>query len=351
MFLGTDSKVYILDKSENNKAQVNGHPAWGVEYDINSNTYRAMDVRSNTFCAGGATLGDGRYFVTGGNKAVKQGGATAQQGAAPYKDYNGGKAIRFLTPCDDESCNWVDKASNQLVVERWYPTVEPLKDGHVIVIGGMRDGGFVPSHNSNEASYEFYPPKNNGLQRYLPLIDRTVPLNLYPITFLMSSGELFIQSGRQAILWNYQKQSENRLPNIPHAPRVYPASAGTVLLPLRPKNNYLETVLFCGGMSLGKAANWGNEGGPSVMVTERPASNKCDQISPLAGATWTTVDDLPQARSMGQFIIMPDGKLWFGNGVQTGVAGYSTDPNNAGQPVGQSFGDNPSYQVSARAPL
>lgn len=29
MFLGNDKKVYILDKAENNEAQVNGHPAWG----------------------------------------------------------------------------------------------------------------------------------------------------------------------------------------------------------------------------------------------------------------------------------------------------------------------------------
>ena len=28
MFLGTPDKVYIVDKVENNPAQVNGHPAW-----------------------------------------------------------------------------------------------------------------------------------------------------------------------------------------------------------------------------------------------------------------------------------------------------------------------------------
>jgi hypothetical protein len=30
LFVGTpDSKVYIVDKTENNAAQINGHPAWG----------------------------------------------------------------------------------------------------------------------------------------------------------------------------------------------------------------------------------------------------------------------------------------------------------------------------------
>jgi len=32
MFLGTSDKVYIVDKAENNPAQVNGHPAWAQGY-------------------------------------------------------------------------------------------------------------------------------------------------------------------------------------------------------------------------------------------------------------------------------------------------------------------------------
>lgn len=130
MFLGTEQKVYILDKTENNPVSVNGHPAWAVEYDINSNSYRPMEVRSNTFCAGGMTLGDGSWLVTGGNKAVTTNGATAKAGAG-YGAYNGGKALRFLSPCDNMQCQWNDQNSNQLNMERWYPTVEPLADGSI----------------------------------------------------------------------------------------------------------------------------------------------------------------------------------------------------------------------------
>lgn len=343
MFLGTEQKVYILDKTENNPVRVNNHPAWAVEYDINSNTYRTMNVRSNTFCAGGMTLGDGRWLVTGGNKAVTTDGATAKSGGG-YGAYNGGRALRFLSPCDNQQCQWDDQASNQLNTERWYPTVEPLADGHNIVLGGMRDGGFVPSQGSNNPTYEFYPPKNNGVSRHLPILQRTVPLSLFPIAYLMSSGEVLIQAGREAILWNYKQQSERALPHIPGAPRVYPASGGSALLPLTPANGYKETILFCGGMSLGKAANWGNEGGPAIAVSQVPASTSCEQISPLQGGSWEAVDDLPEGRSMGQFIQLPDGTLWFGNGVTTGVAGYNTNPNAVGAPVGESYGDHPSYQ-------
>ncbi|KIS70996.1 glyoxaloxidase 2 [Mycosarcoma maydis] len=343
MFLGTEQKVYILDKTENNPVSVNGHPAWAVEYDINSNSYRPMEVRSNTFCAGGMTLGDGSWLVTGGNKAVTTNGATAKAGAG-YGAYNGGKALRFLSPCDNMQCQWNDQNSNQLNMERWYPTVEPLADGSNIILGGMRDGGFVPSQGSNVPTYEFYPPKSGGASINLPILQRTVPLSLYPIAYLMSSGEVFIQAGREAILWNYDQQSERAFAKIPGAPRVYPASGGSAMLPLTPADDYKETILFCGGTSLGKVSNWGNEGGPSIPISQVPASTSCEQISPFQGGNWESVDDLPERRSMGQFINLPDGTLWFGNGVTTGVAGYSTDPNSVGKPVGESYGDNPSYQ-------
>lgn len=341
MFLGASGKAYILDKVEDNKANVNGHPAWAVEYDYNSNKYRVMDVRTNTFCAGGATLADGRWLVTGGNKAVGHGGVDAKPGNKPYGSYNGGRALRFLSPCSDESCEWVDKNSNQLEKERWYPTVEPLGDGSVAIIGGMRDGGYVPSKGSNEPTLEYYPRKGDGKSVYVDFLDRTVPLSLYPHTFLMGNGELFMQANREAILWNWNRNSETRLPNIPKAPRVYPASGGAVLLPLTPNNNYRETVLFCGGMAMNNR-QWGNEGGPSVMVTERDASKSCEQISPMTNnPQWQSVDDVPEARSMGQFITLPNGKIWFGNGIATGTAGYTNNPNAAGKPVGNSFGDNP----------
>lgn len=29
MFVGNEEKVYMLDKAENNPAQIKGHPAWG----------------------------------------------------------------------------------------------------------------------------------------------------------------------------------------------------------------------------------------------------------------------------------------------------------------------------------
>ncbi len=184
---------------------------------------------------------------------------------------------------------------------------------------GWYEGWWIrPSQGSNNPTYEFYPPKNNGGSRQMGILQRTVPLSLFPIAYLMSSGEVFVQAGREAILWNYSQQSERGLPNIP-VPPCLPCIGWLCLAAPPPDTNYRETILFCGGMSLGKTSNWGNEGGPAIAVSNVLASTSCEQISPIAGGGWQQVDDLPQGRSMGQFIQLPDGTLWFGNGVTTGV--------------------------------
>ena len=38
------------------------HAAWGSEYDLRTNEVRAMDVVSNSFCAGGIPLGNGTWL-------------------------------------------------------------------------------------------------------------------------------------------------------------------------------------------------------------------------------------------------------------------------------------------------
>lgn len=152
------------------------------------------------------------------------------------------------------------------------------------------------------------------------------------------------------------------------------------LLPLTPENDYKETVLFCGGMELEDMTQWGNEAGVNTSITSTDASKNCEQISPLdKHAKWQQMDSLPSGRSMGQLILLPDGKIWFGNGVTKGTAGYNTDPNSIGkvraapssqltslfrshcvyekltgfgtfQPVGQSYGDAPERNVHVYDP-
>ncbi|KAL7423524.1 hypothetical protein Q5752_001104 [Cryptotrichosporon argae] len=351
MFVGNKDKVYIIDKTENNPVTIDGeygtHPAWAVEYDVNTNTYRAMDVYSNTFCAGGGVLGNGTWAVFGGNKPVTTNG-TATTTAGVYDDTDGGTAIRMITPCDDETCQYVQGAQTynisddtggylQMTSKRWYPMVEALEDGSLIVIGGDINGGYVNTAAQDNPTYEFFPAKGDGEAVTLQFLSDTLPVNLYPLTWLMPSGLLFMQSGNGSILLNYTSNDVTYLPNMPYAIRVYPASAATAMLPLTPANNYTATVLFCGGSN---TTEWGSDGGSGYNVTAVPADQTCVRISPDdANPEYTDDDDFPEGRSMGQFVILPDATMWMGNGVAMGTAGYGDE----GWSVGQSYGQDPIY--------
>ena len=56
------------------------------------------------------------------------------------------------------------------------------------------------------------------------------------------------------------------------------------------------------------------------------------QITPESDPTWQEEDSLDQGRTMGQFIILPDGRLWMGNGGALGTAGYGNESCQPGDP-------------------
>lgn len=56
-----------------------------------------------------------------------------------------------MTPCSDGTCNWTADLDG-IPVNRWYPSLETLEDGSVIVIGGEMYGGFVNSVNQHQST-------------------------------------------------------------------------------------------------------------------------------------------------------------------------------------------------------
>ncbi|OCF30659.1 glyoxal oxidase [Kwoniella heveanensis CBS 569] len=350
VFLGNNKKIYVLDKTENNPIEITGkygtHPAWATEYDIETNEYRTMDVFSNTFCAGGGVLGNGTWVVFGGNQPVTTGGV-ASTDAAAYSDTDGGTAIRMLNPCTDESCEYIQGETSYLTTDantggwlqmtgrRWYPMVEALPDGSLIIIGGDKNGGYVNTEAQDNPTYEFFPPRDDDPVDLQFLAD-TLPINLYALTWLMPSGKLFMQANRKTILYDYDTKETTDLPDMPYAARVYPASAATAMLPLIPDNDYAATLLFCGGSN---PPQWGNDGTAGYNVTAIAADNTCVRITPEGSAKYEDDDYMLEGRSMGQFVILPDSTFWMGNGVAMGTAGYGDD----GYSVGQSYGQAPLY--------
>ncbi|KAK8843343.1 hypothetical protein IAR55_006999 [Kwoniella newhampshirensis] len=343
MFLGTMNKVYIVDKTENNNATINGHPAWATEYDLTTNQFRPMDVLSNSFCAGGTVLGNGTWLNVGGNQAITYGGVAmnndpvSQSGASAYKDWDGGKAIRLLDPCDDESCDWVDSPAMYMTSRRWYPTLETLEDGSAIIIGGCEWGGYVnydsTTNGQNNPTVEYFPSK--GQPFTLNFLLDTMPVNLFPLVWLLPSGNILMQAEYKTIIFDYKNNVEYNVNDIPDCVRVYPASAGTAVFPMTPENNWTSTIIFCGGTFLESdqwTTNW--------PIVQYPANNSCVRITPDVDLAWYHDDPLQTGRSMGNFINLPDGRLFYVNGAGLGTAGYGTE----NWVIGQSYADDPQYQ-------
>ncbi|KAJ7632761.1 DUF1929-domain-containing protein [Roridomyces roridus] len=374
MFLGNDQKVYILDKAEGNAAQINGHPAWGAVWDINTHETQLMESNSNTFCSSGFHLPNGSFAVFGGNGAIGPGGNIGSvpnpgggSGAwdATYQDFDGSKAIRILNPCtssDDftsTQCQWFDNADVlAMQKKRWYSAAEALADGTIAIIGGFVNGGYINRNTPNndpttsggaaEPTYEFYPSNGQPAQQ-MAFLTKTSGLNAYAHTFLMASGKMFLQANFSTMLWDPSANVETPLPDMPgQVIRVYPASGGAAMLPLTPANNYQQTIIFCGGNDM-PDESWGNYSYPNADTWNIPASKDCQRITPEpadgSAPVYVQDDDMLDTRTMGQFIILPDGKMLMVNGGANGTAGYATSTGTTQfffqMPFGMSLASGP----------
>lgn len=139
--------------------------------------------------------------------------------------------------------------------------------------------------------------------------------------------------------------------------RVYPASGAVAMLPLTVKDNYTATLLFCGGSDL-PDYDYGDYGGPYTDVWTYPTSKDCQRLTPEptdgSAVAYEQDDDMLEGRTMGQFIILPNGKLLVVNGGEKGTAGYSlgtrTTPNLADMPFGPSLATDPVYKPAIYDP-
>jgi len=390
--------AWILDKTEGNPMKrPDGKPYWGSFVDLTTNQVTPTATFTNAFCAGGTTLGNGTWLVAGGNQPVDEGGAPTYiyQPSGVYQDQDGRKAIRIIEPnnyrANDSRLAWLDNYSantppltgNGLQMQswRWYPGVEPLADGTVVLIGGANNGGYINRNTPNtdpafaypttggpgnldnnglfyggaNPTYEFWP--SQGTLRIVNFMVKTSGLNMYPHTFLMPDGRIFMQANYSTTLWDPRSNTEEALPDMPdQIIRVYPASGATWMLPLTPENDYTPTIVFCGGTVLADDA-WGNYTAPNVNVLNVDASRDCSSITPVdsngntnANAQYVREEKMPEGRTMGNAIHLPDGTTVILNGAEKGTAGYanvSWNIVNAGQPNEvrtEGLAQNPAYK-------
>ncbi|KAE9407813.1 hypothetical protein BT96DRAFT_1037614 [Gymnopus androsaceus JB14] len=340
----SETSAVILDKVEHNPLMVDGHIAWGAELEINTQSVRALNPTSNTWCATGSFIGNGTLVSTGGNPIV----------------------------ITDETCDILEDPTRiRLTSPRWYPSSARISDGSMIIIGFPNlvvthltcRHQFYQQRSVNNPSYEFFPPKNingkpplpfilassdklshlgfNGLQIPLQFLNDTLNANLFPIVKQLPDDTLFIAANQQAMIFDWKTNTEVlRLPDIPNGVRVTsPFSAGSVLLPLTPENNYTPEVLICGGSTISDTQD------PDTISAETPASAQCSRIVLTAdgiAAGWS-VETMPVPRIMTDLILLPDGRVMIVNGAQTGVAGFAGLGTEVLNAVGNSFADNPAF--------
>ncbi|RDX79978.1 Aldehyde oxidase GLOX1, partial [Mucuna pruriens] len=291
--------------------------AHSLEYDVASNTFRALFVQTNVWCSSGAVSPGGTLVQTGG-----------------FND--GDRAVRTFNPCG--TCDWIE-LNTGLAARRWYATNHILPDGRQIVIGGRR-----------QFNYEFYPKTQATAKNTysLPFLvqtnDADAENNLYPFVFLNVDGNLFIFANNRAILFDYSKNSVVRTyPQIPGGdPRCYPSTGSAVLLPLRnlrePKVQ--AEVLICGGAPRGAFPE--TLSGRFVGALKTCARIKITDPNPR----WV-METMPGARVMSDMVLLPNGDVLIINGAAVGTAGWELGRD----PVLNPFLYKPNNRIGSRFEL
>lgn len=275
--------------------------AHSVEYDVASNSIRALMVQTDVWCSSGAVMANGNLIQTGG--------------------YNDGERVaRIFRSCS--SCDW-EEVPSALGARRWYATNHILPDDRQIVIGGRR-----------QFNYEFYPKSDNARNVYsLPFLVQTndpkIENNLYPFVFLHTDGNLFIFANNRAILFNYSKNMVVKtFPTIPGGdPRCYPSTGSAVMLPLNLQGSSIEVeVLVCGGAPTGSYTQASKRNFVGAL-------NTCARIKITDPSPEWIMEKMPLARVMGDMTLLPTGDVLIINGASAGTAGWEYGRNPVLNPV------------------
>ncbi|CAG8681676.1 35404_t:CDS:2 [Racocetra persica] len=207
-----------------------------------------------------------------------------------------------------------------MTTNRWYSTSTTLSDGTVFILGGSIKSIAVNEAKFNNPTFEFFPKnkKNPGPQHFQFLVD-TLPFNLYPIVHLLpgpkDQTQLFIFANQDSIIYDWTTNKViKKLPKLPGGPRSYPLTGTSVMLPLRPEDNYKAQILVCGGNT--------------KMDVKNKATNSCGKIDlSLKNPTWEMDDFGGFERVMPDSVLLADGKVLFLNGAGIGIAGYTRKGN------------------------
>ncbi|KAL5553953.1 hypothetical protein UlMin_041354 [Ulmus minor] len=286
--------------------------AHSVLYDVVSGSIRPLTLRTNTWCSSGHVNPNGTLVQTGG-----------------YGD--GIRKIRTFSPCQTDLCDWTELPLN-LTDRRWYASNQILPDGRVIVVGGRLSFSyeFFPKNSGNDLSFRSY-----FLRFLVETMDPYEENNLYPFLHLLPDGNLFIFANNRSISLDYNlHRTVKEFPVIPGGfKRSYPSTGSSVLLPLRLKPSFFQTILpeaevmICGGAPPG-AYNMSNKA--RVFVS---AARTCGRLRVTDPNPEWVMEEMPMPRVMSDMLILPNGDVIIINGASNGTAGWNDAVNPVRNPV------------------
>ncbi|KAF2839094.1 carbohydrate-binding module family 18 [Patellaria atrata CBS 101060] len=323
-----NGRLVFLDKVENfTKLKLpNGQYAYSSEYDPITKENIPLAYATNSFCAGGTFLADGTFLAVGGNGPLEDVDPTVT---------NGFDGIRYLRRSfDDASLNGQDWAEpgNKLASSRWYPSVQTMPDGSILVVSGSLNGLDPSVTANNNPTYEILNPQgiSTGINVPMEILELNQPYYMYPFLHLLRDGSIFIFTSKSSQLFSVPTNTILRaLPDLPGGYRTYPNTGSSILLPLSKSSNYDPDIVICGG-------------GAYQDITS-PTDASCGRIRPLAPIPHWEMDSMPEGRGMVEAVLLPDGTVLWLNGAERGAQGYelAADPAltallyDPDQPLGQ----------------
>jgi hypothetical protein len=184
----------MFQRAANDPLMINNHSAWGALWNFETNTATPLDLITNAFCGAGGFLSNGTMISVGGNPVENYTDTPAQDGRM---------GLRRFEPCltpDGAGCTIFDDPSVLHIAEqRWYPSTLRIFDGSLMILGG--DAVLTPFYNvapDARNNYEFVPPKDGGVPRPSPFLERTMPANMFPrylyltqLTYILLSNYFF----------------------------------------------------------------------------------------------------------------------------------------------------------------
>ncbi|KAI9359239.1 hypothetical protein DFJ73DRAFT_817500 [Zopfochytrium polystomum] len=301
-----------------------------TEIDLNQEPLQAVvnGPSTNAFCAGHAQAANGQVWMIGGDAQLSNftnGTTFLWDGLSKIRTYNPVGQVPLGDPNPSLAArhgSWNESFRDMDGGKRWYPTVVTMYDGDIIIFGGTTanlDFDHLSAENNNP-TYEFYPPRFGGAF-HMPVLDWAYPHNLYPISFQLPSGGIFLFVSNKTLIVDPtvppgasgidNLKSIADMPELDHAPWIYPHTPTGTMLPMSEETGYVATVMVCGGSK----------------NSTKDASDDCYSITPdEPNAKWKAHAKMPHARLMPDSVLLPDGKILYTNGASWGQAG-----GNAGQ--------------------